>query len=255
MSTERETEQPKAITRAEMRADLDAMVSKANARQPAPAPSMPPAQPAPAAGTPRTDALLPDHPYDRMQLEGHASDVLKLARTLERENAALTADLAAARAEVGSNTDLPSPTGSVYALKNWWKQQHDVAVERAATLRGALDDSTELLVTCLHEGGSAEYRDQIEKRAHDNRTLLNAPLTVSAGAGCDKLASLPPDCEDIAFRTADRIHVGHYSILSDHFHSLRLGYGPIPKADVIEWWAITEGEGTPLPPPPAAPAV
>jgi hypothetical protein len=47
--------------------------------------------------------------------------------------------LAAQTAELGSNTDLPSPTGSVYACKNWWKQQHDIVVEQSAAARGALE--------------------------------------------------------------------------------------------------------------------
>jgi hypothetical protein len=88
------------------------------------------------------DEAMSDHPRtDEAVEEGIHEDrnhpatdwvTASFARTLEAENAGLVAEL-------GRNSDAPSPTGSVYALKNYWKLRCDELSEENAGLRNILD--------------------------------------------------------------------------------------------------------------------
>lgn len=90
-----------------------------------------------------------------------------LCLALERENAALTADLAAARAEGEIHKKLAESNGIL---------AHDEAI-KAAALRGALEDVQQLAYDCDSETDLSELATNVYMKCKQ-------ALTGSAGAGC-----------------------------------------------------------------------
>jgi hypothetical protein len=99
----------------------------------------------------------------------------EFAADLEAENAGLLKEL-------GRNTDEPSPTGSVYALKNYWKLRCDELSEENAGLRGVIDGikwQAKLLLRAVEENDPVS---QLRIRADDIVAAAEKALRGKGGA-------------------------------------------------------------------------